>query len=117
MQFPELVTLLEQHPEQVRLQFSLSADMPCFAGHFDEFPVLAGVVQIHWAVHWARQYLNVHGQFRALQSVKFQQLIRPPAQLQLQLTWLPERHALRFRYKCLHMGLATQGLILLTEPQ
>ncbi len=117
MQLPAAVDILEQAPQRVQLAFALHADMPCFAGHFERLPVLAGVVQVHWAVRLARQYLAVPGAFRGLQSVKFQQLIRPPAQIALELTHMPERQALRFSYDLTRHGRATVGLIQFTEPQ
>lgn len=117
MELPGAMEILERAPRRVRLGFALSASMPCFAGHFEQLPVLAGVVQVDWAVRLARRHLALPGAFVGLQSVKFQKLIRPPAQMVLELVYLPERHALRFSYEHSRHGRATLGLVQMTGPQ
>lgn len=90
--------VLEQSEERLVIAMELQPDMPYFAGHFDELPVLAGVVQIGWAVDLAQRHFGKTFLHRGLHSVKFQQLVRPPVQLTLTLQWLPERELLKFTY-------------------
>ena len=41
------------------LTLNVSADITDFKGHFKRFPILPGVTQIDWALHYAVQELNV----------------------------------------------------------
>lgn len=56
-----------------------------FPGHFPEVPVVPGVVQIHWAVHFARQRLGMGGAFSRMEAVKFKELLLPGQRLELVL--------------------------------
>jgi 3-hydroxymyristoyl/3-hydroxydecanoyl-(acyl carrier protein) dehydratase len=59
---------------------------PWFEGHFPDHPILPGVVQIAWAVHYAG---ILHGFTRAvhtLEQVKFKRSILPDTRLTLYLT-------------------------------
>ena len=47
--FPPILSLIEDYPQHT-LRFDISADLHWFEGHFPDAPVLAGVVQLHWAV-------------------------------------------------------------------
>lgn len=48
-----------------------------FQGHFDKLPILAGVVQINWAVEYAEKYFNISiGNIR-LRNIKFFKPIPP----------------------------------------
>ena len=69
-----------------------------FAGHFPGAALLPGVVQVDWAVHFARQYLPLEGVFSALENLKFLGVIVPDTKLQLSLAWDVERKRLDFSY-------------------
>jgi acyl-coenzyme A synthetase/AMP-(fatty) acid ligase len=58
-----------------------------FPGHFPGMPILPGVVQIDWAVRYAREHLALVGEFSALENIKFLALVLPDAQLELTLKW------------------------------
>lgn len=70
-----------------------------FGGHFDEIAIVPGVVQIQWAVHYARQYLGLKQSFSHMESVKFKELLRPGQQLELGLRYLEEARKLEFCYR------------------
>ena len=74
-----------QQDRQCILTLKLPADLVYFQGHFPDQPVLAGVVQLNWAVEFARQYLNIKGNVTSVEVLKFQQLILPSTTLQLSL--------------------------------
>lgn len=77
---------------------SLSVDLLYFQGHFAYAGILPGVVQIHWAVLWGQDLLGVSGQFRGMDHVKFHRPAKPGDTLAVNLTWVPERAHLSFRY-------------------
>ncbi|MGN2717297.1 ApeI family dehydratase [Aliivibrio fischeri] len=52
-------------------------DILDFTGHFPNHPLLPGVSQVDWAIHYAKQYLNVHSNFKGMEVLKFQEPILP----------------------------------------
>lgn len=81
------------------LALRIPADLTYFNGHFDEIAVVPGVVQIQWAVHYARQYLGLTRVFSHMESVKFKELLLPGQQLELALQYLPAANKLSFCYR------------------
>lgn len=69
---------------QYRLEFS--PELNCFKGHFEGFPVYAGVGQIGFLVQFAQQQWHDLAYCCALEQVKFQSLIRPYDVLDLTLS-------------------------------
>jgi hypothetical protein len=59
--------------------------------------VLAGVVQLDWAIRFGRERFALQGAVTKLEAVKFQRLFRPPGVLVLALDWHAERARLDFR--------------------
>lgn len=99
MMSPPVTQLQRLGDHQLELTIAIEPEQPCFAGHFDGWPVLAGVVQVDWVMQLARQHLGCEQRFLGLQSVKFQQLVRPPLLLALSLEYLPQRGLIRFSYR------------------
>lgn len=102
----------EQSPERLVLSFDLEPDMPCFQGHFDGLPVLAGVVQVGWALNLARHHFKRPLNFLGLCSVKFQQLVRPPVHMTLTLELKRRGELLKFKYRN-PLGVCSSGGIQL----
>ncbi len=82
---------------RVELDLHLPAQLLFFRGHFDTYPVLPGIVQLHWAVHYARRYFVLEESFPSSFLVKFRDLIRPGEALTLSLERRAQRIA--FEYK------------------
>lgn len=61
----------------VALTLRLPAGHACFAGHFPDFPLVPGVVQIGWAVQMAAHYLQRQGDPQTLDRIKFMHPILP----------------------------------------
>ncbi|WP_116367599.1 AMP-binding protein [Parahaliea mediterranea] len=87
-----LVALDEPADDALQLKLYVPANLRYFAGHFPQAPVLPGVVQIHWACHYARQFMGLQPAPGDMKAVKFQALARPDTVLTLTLkasgTWL-----------------------------
>jgi len=92
------VHLSSDNANQVRLDLQIPVELAYFPGHFPNLPVLPGVVQIDWAVRYARQHLALSGYFTALENIKFQSLVLPDARLELLLTWDEQKKQLEFLY-------------------
>ncbi len=80
------------------LTLHVSADITAFKGHFKSFPILPGVTQIDWALHYAVHELNVPGFFKGMEVIKFQEPILPDATIQLSLKWDADKNKLSFSY-------------------
>ncbi|WP_051306384.1 AMP-binding protein [Massilia alkalitolerans] len=105
--------LLEQAPARVLLELSVPANLLYFDGHFSVAPVLPGVVQVDWAIHYGREHFGLGLAFGGINALKFQQMIRPECPVQLELAHDAEKGQLHFRYFS-DAGAHASGRILLT---
>ena len=86
--WPQLLeTQFSSENETVELSFFVPEDLDYFNGHFPNAPILAGVVQLHWAVEYAKeQFSFTHRNVQNLEVLKFKAVIVPGQNLQLTLT-------------------------------
>lgn len=96
-ELPE-VTDLRVEGHQVLLAARMPEELLYFRGHFPDTAILPGVVQIHWAMLWGRQYLNIDGRFAGMTQVKFHLPVRPGDRLQVSLNWHAGDSLLFFQY-------------------
>lgn len=93
-----LLTLLEQGAERVLLGLTVPATLFYLEGHFPQAPVLPGVVQVDWAIHYGRAHFALGPQFMGINALKFQQVILPDSPLFLELLFDSAKGSLQFRY-------------------
>lgn len=104
---------------RAELHLRIPADLAYLQGHFPVQPILPGVVQIHWAVGFARELLpppghpEALGRFGGMEALKFRQLILPEQELELELEYEAERERLRFRYRSASGELSTGRINLM----
>lgn len=67
------------------LSLFVCADIKYFKGHFDDSPVLPGVVQLDWAINFAQQYLGMPSVVDSVEVLKFQKLLLPESKVFLSL--------------------------------
>jgi acyl-coenzyme A synthetase/AMP-(fatty) acid ligase len=94
---PEVIARQEQDGALL-LSLFIPANLYYFDGHFPGRPVLPGVVQTHWAVHYGSENWGDLGNFSALEAVKFQQVVTANQTLQLRLEYQPDKGKLYFTY-------------------
>ena len=111
--FPAL-RLLEQEATRVLLELTVPPKLLYFDGHFSVAPVLPGVVQVDWALHYGRHYLALPPGFGGINALKFQQMIRPQQPVRLELVHDAAKAQLHFRYFS-DAGAHASGRILLTS--
>ncbi|MGH8400145.1 MAG: 3-hydroxyacyl-ACP dehydratase FabZ family protein, partial [Gammaproteobacteria bacterium] len=81
------------------LELGIEADNPWFEGHFPGQPILPGVVQIGWAVHFAHTLHGLGPEVANLEQIKFRRPIFPGTRLTLQLTPSADGQKLRYEYR------------------
>lgn len=98
---PELPQALwrERRLPQAALSLEIVPQLRVFDGHFPGAPVLPGVVQLDWAIAFARQaFADLPPVFQRVDQLKFQLPVLPPVQLELALEWNAQAAQLSFRY-------------------
>lgn len=82
----------------VDAQLLVAPDLAGFAGHFPDFPILPGVVQLDWAVHYAQEFLLLDEPVVRVERLKFTCPISPNTSLQLSLIYDAVRDSVDFRF-------------------
>lgn len=82
------------------IDITIGSDMHWLEGHFPQQPVVAGVVQTHWAGEFSKHVFNLGDEFIRIDNLKFQQVILPGQSLQLTLDYsvATDSRAVKFRY-------------------
>ncbi|BCL77391.1 AMP-binding protein [Jeongeupia sp. HS-3] len=113
---PRFAHIVAETPavDALTLTLHIAASLIHFDGHFDQTPVLPGVTQIDWAVHYGRERLGIHGDFAGMRTLKFQRIIQPGMDVVLVLSWDQAKKALSFAYSS-DAGAHSSGKILFDE--
>ena len=85
-----------------------------FDGHFTGAPIVAGVVQIKWALDLASRYLGVTGQFAGFEALKFQQVLQPEQAVALALRWAAADGKLHFAFTSGELRFSSGRILLRT---
>jgi 3-hydroxyacyl-[acyl-carrier-protein] dehydratase len=93
-----LPTVLNRSRAPEVFTLAMDADLTAFQGHFPGNPILPGVVQVDWAVRFGTEAFGGLGRFRAIEHLKFHDLIKPGDTLELHLGFDPALGRLTFRY-------------------
>ncbi|TLM75667.1 AMP-binding protein [Microbulbifer harenosus] len=84
--------------KSARVKLRIPRDLPCLPGHFDTAPVVPGVVQLDWAMHFGKQLLQIPGEFSGMENIKFKQLLVPEEQAELELSFDIDKQKLTYRF-------------------
>jgi 3-hydroxymyristoyl/3-hydroxydecanoyl-(acyl carrier protein) dehydratase len=114
MKFPG-VEILAAAADSAELALTLPPDLLYFQGHFPQGPILPGVAQIDWAVHYGRERFPLAGAFQGMEALKFQKVIQPGESVTLRLDYSPARSALKFQYLSAK-GRHSSGTLLFGGP-
>jgi 3-hydroxymyristoyl/3-hydroxydecanoyl-(acyl carrier protein) dehydratase len=88
----------ESEEKSQTLHLKLPKDLFYFQGHFDEAPLLAGVVQVDWAIDFAMKKFAIPNGFNRIEKLKFFKVLTPGASVTLHLSYDPENAWLEFNY-------------------
>lgn len=90
-------------------------DLPQLEGHFEGFPVVAGVVQLGWAVAAATEWLGARPQLAGVEALKFPQPLRPGRTVTLRVERAAGSQALRFQLRDGETVFASGRLLVAEE--
>lgn len=111
----ELAHHSEGGMERVTLEITVPPDLLYFDGHFAQVPILPGVVQVDWALHYGRQYFALPARFSAMHALKFQFVVQPDYPVTLELQHDRQKASLQFRYFS-SAGQHASGRLLFVHP-
>ena len=94
---PLCVATLAHFAEALHQVLHVPADLPWFQGHFPTEPILAGIVQVRWAVDAARILTGRTEGPASVQQLKFKSPIRPESIVDLTLACLDGAVTFAFR--------------------
>jgi hypothetical protein len=95
---PEVLEVARENPQQALVTMKLPKDLYYFEGHFPAGPILPGVVQIDWAVHYAKELFGLAGDFQKIEILKFHQVLAAGDTAQLALAFDADKGRLKFEY-------------------
>lgn len=103
--------LLDRQGDCLTFAVEIDPASPYFDGHFDRAAVLAGVVQVEWAVRFGREVFGIGDDFRSMEALKFQKVVRPGDAVKMVLDWSREHAMLTFGFSS-QAGRHSSGRII-----
>lgn len=97
VKWPEVIEI-KKDDASVTLSCRLPRQLIYFDGHFEQQAILPGIVQLHWAERYGRQFFNVSGKFSHIEALKFQLLLLPDQIVSISLRYDAEKQKLLFSY-------------------
>ena len=76
----------EADADSLRVSLDIREELDWVDGHFSKMSVLAGVVQLHWAVILAKEHFGMRGEPLDIQRLKFKSVVIPPIVVEMTLT-------------------------------
>ena len=89
---------LEIEGQKLSATLFLPKNLVYFDGHFEDMPILPGVVQIHWVIELAYEHLKIEGEFIGVDILKFKQIISPGYLVEIKAIYDPLKGTLNFTY-------------------
>lgn len=100
---PQINSYLD-NGQLIEMQFNLSPDLFWFRGHFDGCPILPGMAQLDWVMHFVQEVWP-DKQFEGISNLKFTLPMQPNDQVRLCLAFSSEKAEVLFHYYILRQGI------------
>ena len=78
-------------------RLEIPGDLAQLEGHFEDFPLVAGVVQLGWVLDAAAEWLGAPLRLAAIEALKFPEPLRPGRRVTLELRRSADGRRLHFR--------------------
>ncbi|MDI5985961.1 AMP-binding protein [Halomonas sp. M4R5S39] len=72
-------------PDTCTLTLEVPERLAYLEGHFEDYPLVPGVVMVQWAIELARESFGLQGDFLGLERLKFQRPLQPGIRFTLEL--------------------------------
>lgn len=92
------ITEIARSEDRVELRMIVPEALLYFRGHFPNFAILPGIVQLDWAIKFAAQYLAHGSAAPGTIRIKFRKPIRPNHRVTLTLKYVRARNRIQFDY-------------------
>jgi len=83
--------------DQIERRLEVPDDLIFLQGHFEDFPIVAGVVQLRWVADAVRAWLGEMPSIRAVEALKFPEPLLPGQSFTLRAEFSERRDLIRFR--------------------
>ncbi len=108
---PQLQSV-NSNTDTIELMLKVPANLIYFPNHFASYPLLPGVVQIAWVVHFGQLFFALEQPFLTMEVLKFVKVIQPNDELKLTLNWKPDTGKLYFTFSSVQ-GAHSSGRMVL----
>lgn len=120
MNYPDILRK-EGDPGSLQLSLDIAPNLDAFAGHFEEFPIVPGVVQIQWALHFFKRLMAVSPTLQQatvakMSALKFQHVITPNTEVILSLNFDDDKSCLAFKMSNAEHNFSSGKLFLRQSP-
>jgi len=106
--------LIEQSAEHVLLKLTIPENLYYFQGHFPQAPILPGVAQLDWVMHYLNEYLAVDSSKAvSIDALKFQIIVQPNYEVDLTLKQI-KANKYSFSYSSSH-GQHASGKVVIAD--
>ncbi|AWL29873.1 AMP-binding protein [Acinetobacter defluvii] len=108
-QFSPVVLQHQQNTDNAKFQLEFSPELECFKGHFPDYSIYPGVGQISFIQQFAKQIWSDLAWCNGYEQLKFQDLIKPFAIVEL--TLVRKQHKVHFEMRSAEQLLASGRLL------
>ncbi|WP_150538288.1 AMP-binding protein [Actinobacillus vicugnae] len=100
-----------EQADQLELIGKVPLDLHYFKGHFANFPLVPGVVELQWVTEQVPNLLKREIEIERVDNLKFQQFLRPNDEITLTLSWDSLKQRIKFQLKS-NGEICASGLII-----
>jgi len=97
---------------EIKLSLNVPENLHWFDGHYPDQPIVPGVIEIDWAIYFAKTHLNLGVNFKGIEALKFHELIEPNANIFLHLSFKKENNKLHFSFTSQTSKLSSGRILL-----
>ncbi|WP_262363939.1 ApeI family dehydratase [Histophilus somni] len=106
------IWLSETQEENLQIfRAKVPLDLCYFKGHFANFPLVPGVVELQWVKEKIDAYFGKEMQMNRIDNLKFQKFLRPNDEFELTLKWEEGKNRMGFQLKT-EGEMCASGLVI-----
>lgn len=102
----------EQNEDMQILRGKVPLDLTYFKGHFANFPLVPGVIELQWVIEQINSYFDKEMRIERVDNLKFQKFLRPNDDIELTLKWDETKNRMGFQLKT-DNEMCGSGLVVL----